>query len=71
MDYKFTEEYRGRFAFNGSERYWIEEAFKLYEREIKADLQQMIDEGKRPMFTPAFFEGMFKDINSKLDQWTE
>ena len=32
--YKLTDEYRDRFAINGGERYWMEEAFKLL-KEIK------------------------------------
>ena len=33
--YKYTDEYRDRFAFNGGERYWMEEAFKLYIKTAK------------------------------------
>ena len=65
MDYKLTEEYRDRFAFNGGERYWMEQAFELYVRTAKREL------GADSIITPEYVELLFKDINSKLDQWTE
>ena len=66
MDYKLTEEYRERFAFNGSDRYWMEEAFKLYVETAKEELKM-----PNSIITPAYVEQLFKDIDSKLDCWTE
>ncbi len=65
MDYKLTEEYRDRFAMNQAERYWIEEAFKLYLKTAKEELK---DES---IITAGYLEQVFKDINSKLDCWTD
>ena len=63
--YKYTDEYRDRFAFNGSERYWMEEAFKLYIKTAKEEL------GDDSIITPGYIAQLFKDINSKLDCWTD
>ena len=64
-DYKFTDEYRDRFAFNGSDRYWMEEAFKHFIKTAKEEL------GDDSIISPAYIELLFKDINSKLDCWTD
>ena len=66
VQYRYSDEYRERFAFNGSERYWMEEAFKLF---IKTAEQEL--EGRRLVITPAYIKQIFKDINSKLDCWTD
>jgi len=63
--YKYTDEYRDRFAFNGGERYWMEEAFKLYIKTAKEEL------GDESIITAPYIEQLFKDINSKLDCWTD
>lgn len=65
MEYRLTEEYRDRFAMNQGERYWIEEAFKLYLKTAKEELK---DES---IITAGYLEQVFKDINSKLDCWTD
>ena len=63
--YKLTEEYRDRFAINKGERYWIDEAFKLY---IELAKKKLTDDS---VITPEYIELIFKDINSKLDCWTD
>ena len=63
--YKYTDEYRDRFAFNGGERYWMEEAFKLYIEQAKKELTD------DSIITPGYIELMFKNINMKLDCWTD
>ena len=63
--YKYTDEYRERFAINQGERYWIEEAFKLYVKTAKEEL------GDESIITAPYIEQLFKDINSKLDCWTD
>ena len=66
MEYRLTEEYRDRFAMNQGERYWIEEAFKLYLQTAKEQIDP-----DNSIISPAYIEQMFKDINSKLDCWTD
>ena len=66
MDYKLTEEYRDRFAMNQGERYWIEEAFKLYVQTAKEQIDP-----ENSIISPGYIEQLFKDINSKLDCWTD
>lgn len=63
--YKLSDEYRERFALNGGERYWMEQAFELYIRTAKREL------GPDSVITPEYIEHIFKDINSKLDCWTD
>ena len=63
--YKYTDEYRDRFAFNGGERYWIEEAFKLYVKTAKKEL------GDDSIITAPYIEQLFKDISNKLNCWTD
>ena len=63
--YKYTDEYRDRFAINQGERYWIEEAFKLYIKTAKEEL------GDESIITAPYIARLFKDINSKLNCWTD
>ena len=63
--YKYTDEYRERFAINQSERYWIEEAFKLYVKTAKKEL------GDESIITAPYIEQLFKDISNKLNCWTD
>ena len=65
VQYRLSDEYRERFAFNGGERYWMEQAFKLYIRTAKREL------GPDSVITPEYIELIFKDIMSKLDCWTD
>ena len=65
MDYKLTEEYRDRFAMNHGERYWIDQAVRIYLERCK---QELADDS---IITAGYLEQLFKDINSKLDQWTD
>ena len=65
VQYRLSDEYRDRFAFNGGERYWMEQAFELYIRTAKHEL------GPDSVITPEYIELVFKDIQSKLDCWTD
>lgn len=65
MDYKLTEEYRERFAFNGGERYWMEQAFQAYVDQAAASIPE------DSIITAGYIKQLFKDIDSKLDCWTE
>lgn len=71
LKYEYTEEYRARFSLNKGERYWMNEAFKLYKDAIQKELQGMIDNGDRPFIHPSFFDQFFIDIENKLDMWTK
>lgn len=68
-NYELSEEYRERFAFNQGERYWIQEAFDMYTKNIKEELEREIAKGKNPVIMPSFFDGLFETINYKLDAW--
>lgn len=70
-DYKLSNEFRERFAFNKGERYWMTEAFTHYKDMVQKELQDMIDKGERPFIHPRFFDQFFIDIENKLDCWTE
>lgn len=67
-DYKLTEEYRDRFALNKGERYWIEQALEHYTRAAEAEVAGPANGG---VIASGYFTQVFKDISSKLDQWTE
>ena len=63
--YRYLDEYRERCALNGGERYWMEMAFRLYLETAEKEL------GEDSIITPAYLKQMFKDIESKLDCWTD
>lgn len=65
VQYRYSDEYRDRFALHGGDRYWLEEAINLYIRTAEKEL------GDDSIITPAYLKQMFKDINSKLDCWTD
>ena len=64
-DYKLSEEYRDRFSFNQGERYWINQAFELFietaQKELPSD----------SIVSAGYIKMLLKDINSKLDCWTD
>jgi len=66
-DYKYTEEYRDRFALNQGEIWWITEALKLYQEEAR----KQIEGQERSIITADFIDNLFSDITWKLTQWTE
>lgn len=65
MDYKLTEEYRDRFAMNQGERYWMEQAFTQYVAQAEASIPE------DSIITAGYIKQLFKDIDSKLDCWTD
>ena len=65
MDYKLTEEYRDRFAMNQGERYWMEQAFRVYIDQAEASIPE------DSIITAGYIKQLFKDIDSKLDCWTD
>ncbi len=66
VQYRYSDEYRDRFAFNGSDRYWMEEAFNLYIKTAEKELSM-----PNSIITPEYIKLLFKNINSKLDCWTD
>ena len=68
--YKYSEEYRDRFAFNGSDLYWMEEAFKLFSEQAAEEIDKAEREGRTLIYTKQFFPMMFEDIITKAEQWT-
>ena len=66
-DYKHTEEYRNRFALNKGERYWLEQAIEYYVRAAEADVAK----NELGVIAPGYLTQLFKDIDSKLEMWTD
>ena len=66
VQYHFTDEYRDRFALNGGERFWLQEAINLYIKTAEKELSM-----PNSIITPEYVKLMFKNINSKLDCWTD
>ena len=67
-DYKHTEEYRDRFSFNQGERYWIQQAFNHFVAAAEAEVAGPDNGG---VIAPGYFKQLFKDMDSKLDCWTD
>lgn len=68
-NYRFTEEYLDRFGLNKGDFYWIEEAVKFYKEKAKAEIEESIAEGGRPIMTPGFVDHLYNDILTKLEMW--
>ena len=66
VQYRYSDEYRDRFALNGGERYWLEEAINLYIKTAEKELSM-----PNSIITPEYIKALFKNINSKLDCWTD
>ena len=66
VQYRYSNEYRDRFALNGGERYWLEEAINLYIKTAEKELSM-----PNSIITPEYIKQVFKNINSKLDCWTD
>lgn len=70
-DYKFTQEYRERFALNNADMYLIKEALTLYADKAREEVQALEKEGKRSVIGAEFYQQMANDALLKLDAWTE
>lgn len=70
-NYKFTEEYRDRNAFNKGEIYWIEEAINLYKDKVKTEIEESEAKGEQSIVSSKFFDYIFDDIKWKLEAWTD
>lgn len=66
VQYRYSDEYRDRFALNSGERYWLEEAINLYIKTAEKELSM-----PNSIITPEYIKLLFKNINSKLDCWTD
>ena len=66
VQYRYSDEYRDRFALNGGDRYWLEEAINLYIKTAEKELTM-----ENSIITPAYIKLLFENINSKLDCWTD
>lgn len=66
VQYRYSDEYRDRFALNGGERFWLQEAINLYLKTAEKELSM-----PNSIITPEYVKLMFKNINSKLDCWTD
>lgn len=68
--YKYSIEHRDRFGFNGSDLYWMEEAFKAFAEKATEEIQKAEQDGKHLAYTENFFPLIFKDILSKAKEWS-
>ena len=64
--YRYSDEYRDRFALNSGERYWLQEAINLYLKTAEKELSM-----PNSIITPEYVKLLFRNINSKLDCWTD
>ena len=71
MDYKLTQEYRDRFAFNQGDIYFLKEALEFWSNKVGEDINKMLEEGKRPIATPEFFKQLADGLIDKAQQWTD
>ena len=71
MDYKLSQEYRDRFAFNQGDIYFLKDALEYYANKVGQEIKELQDQGKRPIATPEFFEQLSEGILSKAQQWTD
>lgn len=69
--YKFTEEYRERFAFNKGDMFLLKEALTLYADKAREEVQALEKEGKRSIIGPEFYKQMAEDLLLKAEQWLE
>ena len=70
-DYKFTQEYRERFAFNQGDLFFLKDALDSYAHKIGKEIREMQEKGKQPIATPEFFEQLAQGLLSKAEQWTD
>lgn len=66
VQYRYSDEYRDRFALNSGERYWLQEAINLYLKTAEKELSM-----PNSIITPEYVKLLFRNINSKLDCWTD
>lgn len=71
MDYKLTQEYRDRFAFNQGDIYFLKEALECYADKVGKEIEQLQQEGKQPIATPEFFKQLAEGLLDKAQQWTD
>lgn len=70
-DYKFTQEYRERFALNNADKYLIQEALFLYADKAREEVKALQEEGKQSIISAEFYQQMANNLLLKLDAWNE
>ena len=71
MDYKLTQEYRDRFAFNQGDIYFLKDALEYYADKVGKEIKDLQDQGKQPIATPEFFQHLAEGLLNKAQQWTD
>ena len=56
-----------KIKLNEFEKHLIKNAVDLYMEEINKQLNDMKNQGKKPLYTTEFFPSVFKDIYRKLN----
>jgi hypothetical protein len=56
--------------FNGFENYFIIEALKHAIEESEQEIQELLDQGKRPIFAPGYFELIGRELITKINNMT-
>jgi len=56
--------------FNGFEKYFIQTALKHAIEESEQEIQELLDQGKRPIFAPGYFELIGKELITKINNMT-
>ena len=56
--------------FNGFEKYFIQTALKHAIEESEQEIQELLDQGKRPIFAPGYFELIGKELIAKVNDMT-
>ena len=70
-NYKLSQEYRERFAFNKGDMFLLKEALTLYADKAREEVQALEKEGKRSIIGPEFYKHMAEDLLLKAEQWLE
>lgn len=70
-NYKLSQEYRDRFAFNQGDLFFLKDALDNYANKIGKEIREMQEKGKQPIATPEFFKQLAEGLLSKAEQWTD
>ena len=71
MDYKLTQEYRDRFAFNQGDIFFLKDALEYYANKVGEEIKELQEQGKQPIATPEFFKQLADGLIDKAQQWTD
>ena len=56
--------------FNGFEKYFIQTALRHAIEESEQEIQELLDQGKRPIFAPGYFEMVGRELIAKVNDMT-